>query len=67
MLYLTLAHFAIAVVIIAATSVLAALHDIDAQAVTALFGTAVGLVGGSGAGFVGTLRTANGKTNGSPA
>ncbi len=55
-------HAGVAMVIIIAASVLAALHDLDGQTVAALFGTAVGLLGGS-ASSLGTLYSAvNGKS-----
>lgn len=60
-LAVALIHFGIAALVITATTVLSILHDIDAQAVTALFGTAVGLVGGTGASFASVLRNGNGK------
>jgi len=63
-LYLALIHFGAFVVIIAATTVLSVLHDVDAQAVTALFGTAVGLLGGTGASFAGVLRNGAARPGG---
>jgi uncharacterized membrane protein len=55
-------HALVALVIILAASILAGLHDLDGQTVAALFGTAVGLLGGS-ASSLGTLYTAvNGKS-----
>jgi hypothetical protein len=58
-MYLTLVHFGTAVAVIAAATTLCAMGKIDASAVTALYGAAIGLVGGSGASFASVLR--NGK------
>lgn len=57
-----LVHGIIVVFIVTAATVLAALHDLDAQAYTAIIGTSIGLVGGS----AGSLAIVgfNGKTNG---
>lgn len=63
-------HAALVALIVAAATVLAALHDVDAQAYTAIVGTAVGLIGGSAGslaivGFNG--KQANGNGNGAAA
>ncbi len=55
-------HAVVALTIIVAASILAALHDLDGQTVAAIFGAAIGVVGGS-ASSLGTLYTAvNGKS-----
>lgn len=57
-----LIHATVALVIILAASILAALHDLDGQTVAAIFGAAVGMLGGS-ASSLGTLYSAvNGKS-----
>lgn len=60
----SLIHLAIALAVITAATVLCALHDLDAEAVTALYGAAIGLVGGSGAGLVSAAR--NGISTAAP-
>lgn len=60
-LLIILAHIFIGGMIVTAASVLGALHDLTPDAVTAIYGTAVGLVGGS-ATAVGTIGgVLNGK------
>ncbi len=65
-LYVLIAHTVVAVLIVTAATILAALHDIDGQALTAILGAGVGLVGGN----IGSLAivgfTSNGKSNGTP-
>jgi hypothetical protein len=54
-------HAAVALVIIVAATVLAALHDLDGQTVAALFGAAVGLIGGSASSLGSIYSVVNGK------
>lgn len=44
--WILLVHAGVSVIVIAATSVLTALGDLPASATTAIFGAAIGLVGG---------------------
>jgi len=53
---------AFAVLIITAVTVLCALHDLDAQAVVALFGAAIGLGGGAAGSLAAVSQTTNGKS-----
>ena len=60
-----LVHAVLVSLIVSAATVLAALHDVDAQAYTAIIGTAVGLIGGSAGslaivGFNGNGKNGNG-------
>lgn len=60
-------HGVIVVFIVSAATVLAALHDLDAQAFTAIIGTSMGLVGGSAGslaivGFSGNGKNGNGAS-----
>lgn len=64
-------HAALVSLIVAAATVLAALHDVDAQAYTAIIGTAVGLIGGSAGslaivGFNGNGKNGNGYGKSAP-
>lgn len=64
-------HAALVSLIVAAATVLAALHDVDAQAYTAIIGTAVGLIGGSAGslaivGFNGNGKNGNGYVKSAP-
>lgn len=52
----------LALAVIAAASVLCALHDLDAQATVALFGTAVGLIGGGVGSLAAVAQTTNGNS-----
>lgn len=60
-------HAIVALVIITAATVLAALHDLDGQTVAALFGTAVGLIGGSASSLGSIYSVVNGKATMTPA
>lgn len=61
-LLILLTHFLLSLAIVVAATVLAALHVLDPQACVAIFGAAIGLVGGS-ASALGALGSAiNGKT-----
>lgn len=53
---------ALAFGIIAAATVLCALHDLDAQAVVALYGSAIGLVGGGAGSLAAVSSATNGKS-----
>lgn len=48
--------------VIVAATVLCALHDLDGQAVVALFGAAVGLVGGGAGSLAAVAQTTNGNS-----
>lgn len=55
-------HFAMALAIVVAATVLTALHDLDAQAAVAIYGAAIGLVGGSAAALGAIGSAVNGKS-----
>ena len=55
------AHFGIAALIVAAASVLTALHDLDAATFGTILGAAIGLVGGSAAALGAVGSAVNGK------
>ena len=60
-------HAVLVSLIVTAATVLAGLHDIDAQAYTAIIGTAVGLIGGSAGSLAIVGFNGNGKNgNGAP-
>lgn len=60
-------HFAMALAIVVAATVLTALHDLDAQAAVAIYGAAIGLVGGSAAALGAVNSAVNGKSVVDPA
>jgi hypothetical protein len=68
-LYVLLVHAVLSVFVVVAVTVLAILHDLEPQAVTTLFGVAVGLVGGSAGSLavVGFVTNGNGKPPAPPA
>lgn len=53
-----LAHLVVGLTVIVSATVLTSLHDLDPQACVAIYGTAVGLVGGIGA-AINTLDSAS--------
>ena len=60
-LYVLILHGSIALVVIVAVSALTWHGSLDAEAATALFGTAVGLAGGSSAAVGALTQAINGK------
>ncbi len=55
-------HMVVGVLVIVAATVLAALHDLDAQAAVAIYGAAIGLAGGSAGSLAMLGTTINGKS-----
>lgn len=60
--YGLVAAAALAMLMIVAASVLCALHDLDAQAVVALYGAAIGLVGGGVGSLAAVAQTTSGNS-----
>ena len=59
--FVLFAHAGMGLAIVTAATVLGALHDLDAQAVVAIYGAAIGLVGGSAAALGSLAGAVNGK------
>jgi hypothetical protein len=60
--YVLVLHAVVAILSIAAVTVLVALHDLEAQAAVAIFGTAIGLAGGSASAVASLGASVNGKS-----
>ena len=60
-LYILAAHTFVAVLALICVTLLSILGDLDPQATVALFGTAVGLVGGSASSIAATIATNSGN------
>lgn len=59
--YVLALHATVGLLVVVAATVLAALHDLDAQAAVAIFGAVIGLAGGSASSIAALGSTVNGK------